>query len=212
MDPRHLPGGFPDANRINPDAVEADIERSLAARPEIRELDVQREQVNVELCRAKNEILPTVDAFATASQDVGGPSSSKRDKSPFELEVGVLAEVPLQRRKALGRVQAAEAKLAQIAAKRRFVVDKIRTQVQDAVSALNRAYQSIERSEENFELSQESVDLGQASFAEGDIDIIELNIRETALAEAALLLIDARFTYFAALADYRASLGIVDLP
>ena len=101
---------------------------------------------------------------------------------------------------------------AQIAAKRQFVEDKIRTQVLDAVSALNRAYESSERARENLELSRESVQLGEASFDEGDTDIIELNIRESALAEAALLLTDAEFAYFAALADYRASLGIVDLP
>ena len=208
----HLPEGFPEATRTEPAAVEEDIAKALAARPELLELEYQRQQVSVELCRAKNETLPRVDAFAEAGQDVGGASSSKRDKSPFELELGVLAEVPLQRRKAIGRVQAAEAKLGQIAAKRQFAEDKIRTQVQNAVSALHRAYQSIERAKENFELSQESVRLGQASFDEGDTDIIELNIRETALAEAALLLIDANFTYFAAVADYRAALGIVDLP
>jgi outer membrane protein TolC len=57
-------------------------------------------------------------------------------------------------------------------------------------------------------LTEQSLRLGRLRFEEGDIDIIALNIYETSLAEAELLLIEAEFAYFGALADYRASLAV----
>lgn len=203
-----LPCDFPTAQPIAAATVEADIAQALAARPELLELEFQRQQVEVELCYAQNQTLPKLDAFAVAGQDVGEPTSSKRDKSELELEMGLLAEVPLQRRAAYGKIKASQAKLGQIAAKRRFVEDKIRSQVQDAVSALDKAYERIEQARENLRLTEQSLRLGRLRFEEGDIDIIELNIYETSLADAELLLIEAEFDYFTALADYRAALAM----
>ncbi len=206
-DRSQLPEDFPEHRKLDPDTVEADIQAALAQRPELRDLEFQRQQTEVELRYAQNRTLPKLDAYADASQDVGEPASSLQDKSRFELEVGVLAEVPLQRRKAAGEIQAAEAKLGQIAAKRKFVVDKIRIQVEDAVSALNQAAQRIDQGRENLRLTERALELGRILFDEGDIDLIELNIYETSLADAELLLVDSQLTYFAAMADYRAALA-----
>ena len=203
-----LPGDFPAATPLAPDTVESEISHALAQRPELRELDFQRRQVEVELCYAQNQTLPKLDAFAEAGQDVGEPTSAKRDKSELEVEIGLIAEVPLQRRLACGKIKAARAKLAQIAAKRSFAEDKIRSQVLDVVSALNNAYERIEQARENLRLTEQSLRLGRLRFDEGDIDIIALNIYETSLAEAELLVIDAELSYFNALADYRAALAI----
>ena len=203
-----LPCDFPTPEPVSPELVESDINLALSTRPELVDLDFQQRQVELELCFAQNKTLPKLDAYAEASQDVGEESTSSRNKSPFEFEVGFLAEVPIQRREALGKIQAARGKLAQIAGKRRFVVDKIRSQVQDAVSALENAYLRIEQARENLRLTEQSLRLGRLRFREGDIDIIALNIYETSLAEAELLLIDAEFAYFTAAANYSAALAI----
>ena len=207
VDDDRLPCDFPDPSIIDQTAVEADIAAALQQRPELLELDFQRRQVEVALCYAKNSTLPKLDAYAEAGQDVGEPTSSKRDKSELEIEMGIQAEVPLQRREALGKIQAARGKLAQIDAKRRFTIDKIRSQVQDAVSALNNAYERIRQARENLRLTEQSLRLGRLRFEEGDIDIIDLNIYETSLADAELLLIEAEFEYFSALAEYLAALA-----
>ncbi len=203
-----LPCDFPQPSPTDPYSVESDIAQAIAQRPELREYDFQAQQVQAELCYARNQTLPKLDAYAETGQDVGEPTSSTRDKSELEIELGLLAEVPLQRRSALGKIRAAEAKLAQISAKRRFAEDKIRSQVLDAVSALDNAYERIEQARENLRLTEQSLRLGRLSFDEGDIDIIKLNIYETSLAEAELLLIEAELTYFNAMADYRAALAI----
>jgi outer membrane protein TolC len=203
-----LPEMFPNAGAIDPSLVESDVYRALAQRPELLELEFQRQKTQVELRYAQNQTLPKLDGFAETGQDVGEPTSSLRDKSELEIEVGLIAEVPLQRRAALGKIQAAQSKLAQINAKRRFVEDKIRSQVQDAISALDIAFQRIEQSRTNLRLTRQSLEMGRARFEAGDIDIIQLNIYETSLADAELLLIDAELAYFSALADYRAALAL----
>ena len=196
VDKSQLPTEFPESFAISDGQLDSDIQTALNVRPELQELIAAREEVCIDLQYAKNLTLPKIDLKGFAGQDVGGETSSKGDKTPFELQIGVLAEVPLQRRKGQGKIQAAQVKLTQIDAKRRFVSDKIRAEVQDAASAVNAAYQQIEQSGENVRLTRKSLELGRLSFREGDIDLIALNIYESAVADAELELLEAQFKYF----------------
>ena len=143
-----------------------------------------------------------------AAKDVGAPASSKGDKTPFELEVGLYGEVPLQRREARGKVASAQSKLSQIDVKRQFVTNKVTALVQDAVSALTAAQQRITRATQNVRLAQETLVLARQQFDAGDIDLIALNIYEQAVTDARLLLIASQTDYFLALADFHAALSI----
>ncbi len=101
-----------------------------------------------------------------------------------------------------------EAKLAQIAAKRQFVTDKVTARVQDAVSALDAAAGRIDRAQTNLRLARETLDLGRQQFDAGDIDLIALNIYEQSATDAQLLLITAQADFFDASADYQAALSL----
>ncbi|MDA1178025.1 MAG: TolC family protein [Planctomycetota bacterium] len=107
---------------------------SLSNRPELRELRWQRREAEVDLALGRNQMLPGLNAAFESSQDVGRAASSKRDKSPFELEAGILLDVPLQRRKARGKIMESQGKIAQLMAKQRFTEDKIAIQVRDGSS------------------------------------------------------------------------------
>jgi hypothetical protein len=203
-----LPVAFPDHTVPDDQQLDEDIARALAARPELSELNLLAQQVRVELAQAENMLLPKLDGLLLASKDVGAPASSKGDKTPFELEVGLLGEVPLQRREARGKIESARGKLAQIQAKRQFVIDKVTALVQDAVSALEAAAGRIEQSRLNLKLARDTLALGRLQFEVGDIDIIALNIYERAVTDAQLLLIQAQADYFTARADYRAALSM----
>ncbi len=193
---QQLPFSLPDSQRIDLIQRDTDIATAIAVRPELAELQAERQRVCVELEYARNLILPKLDARGFASQDIGGAASSRGDKTPFELQLGLHADVPLQRRHALGKIQQAQAKLAQINAKSRLVTDKIRAEIQDAASAVNAAAEQIGQSLKNVELNSRALELGGVAFEAGNIDLIELNIRETALADARLKLLDAQFQYF----------------
>jgi len=203
-----LPGGFPEPAPPDPDPMQREIQAALAARPELVELSLLVQQASVELAQAENLLWPKFDAVLEASQDVGEATIEKRTKSPFQLEAGVYGEVPLQRREARGKIEAARGKLAQLRAKRQFVEDKIAAQVQDAFSALEAAVGKIDRARTNLELSRQAQALGRQAFDAGDADLIVLNIYEQAVADAQLQWIDAQAEYFAAQADYRAALAI----
>ncbi|WP_210421372.1 TolC family protein [Mariniblastus fucicola] len=197
-----LPGGFPESARLDADRVAADLSIALATRPELKELQALRSATCVDASYANNLLLPKLDVKGFAGQDLGGATSSKGDKTPFELQLGVYAEVPIQRREAVGKIQVAQGKLAQVDAKFRFVSDKIRAGIQDAASAVNAAYDQIIQSRETVRLNEESLRLGELAFKEGDIDLLALNIYETSVANARLELLEANHKYFSSLATY----------
>ncbi len=99
------PDDFPEIRPVKREQFNADVEVALAARPELAELDFQIRGALVELNQARNLVQPKLDATFLAAKDVGRPASSKGDKTPFQLEAGVLAEVPLQRREARGKMR-----------------------------------------------------------------------------------------------------------
>ena len=159
------------------------------------------------MANARNSLLPKVDAAIIASKDVGAITSSKGDKEPFELEAGLYGEMPLQRREGRGKMLATEGKLAQLTAKRQFVVDKVTAEVQDAYSGMRTAAERIARARQNVQLAQRTRELGQTAFTAGDIDLLMLNIYEQAVNDAELQLIEAQADFFIAQADYRAAIA-----
>jgi len=163
--------------------------------------------VEIELQYARNLTRPKIDFKGFAGQDLGARASSKGDKSPFELNLALMAEMPVQRREGFGKIQTARAKIQEIGAKQTFVQDKIKAEIQDAASAVNAAYDQIVQSKKNLQLTEESLRLGKVSFREGDIDLISLNIYETSVADAELELQDAYFKYYFFSTVYRTAVS-----
>jgi len=202
-----LPPDFPPVEPSTEEAVDLDVARALARRPELWLLQLEAERANVDVREASNLSLPALDGVVTGSQDVGAPASAKRDKSQFEFDAGVVFEVPLQRREAIGKLRAAQGKLAQIAAKRRLSEQKIVAQVQGARTALAAAYAGLQQAERNVELAREMEQAERTKFERGDSDLLIVNIREQATADAAALAVDAAATYFMAQAQLQAAIA-----
>jgi outer membrane protein TolC len=199
---------FPDP--VAPDARRfvADESSALALRPEPRYLRIQRDKFLVELRYAENQTLPRLDAVVAAAQDVGGPASAKGDKGRFEMESGLMFEVPLQRRYAAGQIRTNQAELARVQAELRFAEDRVVADVRYAAAGLQTAYDEYLRARESVELTVELQNAEIKNFELGNSNILFVNLREQATADARLLLIDALLEYFAASAEYRAALGI----
>lgn len=198
-----LPNLFPTSQRLSEEALQEGIGIALRTRPELVELEALRQEAVVKLQLANNLLLPKLDVKGSASQDIGGETSSLGDKTPFKLELGVFYEVPVQQRKGFGKIQIAQGKIAQIDAKRQLKSDKIRAEIQDAASAVNAAFDLIRQSRENVRLNEQSLELGRLAFEEGDIDLLDLNIYESSVADARLQLLEAQFKYFFSLAIYQ---------
>ncbi|MCA9246800.1 MAG: TolC family protein [Planctomycetales bacterium] len=198
---------FPPPTALNGADLPSDAAIALANRPELAMLDALVRRVNVDAAEARNDMLPNVDAQIVGSQDVGPASSSKGDKTPFELEAGIFVDVPLQRRKAIGKSRAADGKLVQLAAKRRYTVDKIRAEVQTSHAALDAAFQRLAKARESLRLADYMAEVERRKFELGESDLLSVTLREQYAIEAAEAEVDALTEFYTARAEYDAALA-----
>ena len=203
-----LPGVFPEATFVDPLQMEGNIQLAISNRPELRYLYFTRRQLDVDLAQAHNLYLPVVNAVLFVAKDVGAASSFKRDKTPFEFEASLQLSVPLQRRKALGKIQSIEGKLNQLSIKIRFTQDKISTEVQAVYAALLAAYERITRARESLELARTMEQAERRKFDLGNSDLFLVNLRELSTAKAAKTVLESMLDYFQARVDYRAAIAL----
>lgn len=198
-----LPDDFPKPRPPERRALDGDLERAFALRPETRRFDLALEKLDVDLRVARNQMLPNLDLGVTASQDVG--EEVYKDKDDFEVKAGIELRVPLQRREAKGRVAEVEAQISRARQEQRFARDRIRNETRDAFSALEAAWEQTRQAGLNVELARELRAGEEERFRRGAADLLALQIREQAAFEAEVLAVDAAGEYFRALADYRAA-------
>ena len=199
--------GFPEPEPIADDELQADIAQALASRPELRMLDTMRQQIQVDYSEAVNQLQPELNAVLWGSQDVGEPSSKKRDKSPYESEASVYMDVPIQRRKARGKMTEVQGKLAQLAAKRRITEDKIGIDVQMAHAALKSAWEQVEQTRESLRFAEDLAARERQNQEAGASDLLKVTLREQYAVESAEKNVDALKLYFESQADYRAAMA-----
>ena len=198
---------FPEPTEINDEGDPGDVSLALSRRPEILAIDILRREIDIDYASAQNDYRPQVDALVLGSQDNGTPTSSKKDKSPFELEAGIYAEVPIQRRKARGKMSAIEAKVSQVLAKRGMLEDKIITEIQSAHAALSAGWKRVGKARESVRLAKYMAEVEKTKFEAGSSDLLLVNLREQQAAEAAESEVDALLDYFQARAIYRAAMA-----
>jgi len=205
--PELLPSEFPTPQPVERTLLDQDIAFALQRRPELEAFDVSRQMLQVELSQAQNLLQPSLDAVVSGDQDVGGLTSSKGDKQPFELDAGIYFSVPVQRRKAWGKIASLEGKLAQLNAKRQFMSDKISVEVQAAIIALDTAFQAISQAHDAVRLNEEMERYELIRLDQGDSDFLRLNLREQATFDAKVTEVEAYVRYYEAQADYRAAIA-----
>ena len=199
--------GFPEVTPVADDE-EANIQLALSQRPELRMLDLMRQQVQVDYSEATNQLQPELNAVVWGSQDVGEPTSSKRNKSPFESEASVFLDVPMQRRKARGKMTETQGKIAQLSAKRRITADKIAIDVQMAHAALRSAWEQVERTSEAVEYAEDLAARERTNEEAGVSDMLKVSLREQYAYESAEKNVEALKLYFESRADYRAAMAV----
>jgi outer membrane protein TolC len=203
-----LPSRFPIIQPPPPGDFQQDLANALARRPEPRLLMFEVEQLNLDRQLACNNLLPSLDLIAEASQDVGIPASSSNDKGQFELVVGFQGEVPIQRRKARGKIQSTTAKISQVTEKLRLQRDKIGAELMAAYNALMLAAQVVEQNEISLRAALDTLGRYRFAFDRGYIDLIYLNLLETKANETEIKLVEAQQLWFSALAEMQVALGL----
>ncbi len=203
-----LPGHFPVIEPQPASDFQTDLAAALARRPELMLLQYEQRQIQLDQQLARNQLLPQLDLMSEASQDIGTPASSLNDKGQFELLVGVQGEVPIQRRKARGKIQSTAAKMAQIEQKLRLQRDKIGAELQTAYNALVLFSQAVEQSELALRAAVDTLSRYRFAFDRGKVDLIYINLLETKVNETEIKLVESQRSWFAALAEMQAALGL----
>jgi len=203
---------FPELEAVNPGRLEFDAETALAQRPEIATLEFLQRQLDIDHSEAINDMLPNVDLVMAASQDIGYRTSSKNDKGPFELDALLFVDVPIERRKARGKIQSVSGKLAQVSAKRRLTEEKIVAEVESAYAGLIGAYKQAQQAAEAVGYAKDLARIERENFDEGISDLLKVTLREQYAVESAEKAVDAKLLYFQEQADYRAALAQDQVP
>ncbi|WP_246151534.1 TolC family protein [Rubripirellula reticaptiva] len=203
-----LPERFPVIEPPPLSDFQSDLAAALSRRPEpkLLQLDIRHVQYDRQL--ACNEMLPRFDFVTEASQDMGDPATKSDDKGDFELVIGFTSEVPVQRRKARGKIQETNGKIVQINEKLRMVRDKIGIELQTAYNALLLSEQVVEQTEVSLRAALETLDRYRFAFEQGKIDLIYLNLLETKANETEIKLVEAQRNWFAALSQMQITLGL----
>lgn len=198
---------FPPLLNIDPEEIDQDIVTAQQNRPELQALSIQLKRLRVDYSEAVNMTRPGLDAQLIGSQDVGEPTSSKRDKSEFEIEAGLFFDVPLQRRKGRGKMQAVQAKMAQVSAKRRLVQEKVTAEVQAAYSGLIQTRKEALKARQAVELASQMADIERRKFELGQSDLLKVALREQYALEAAEEEISATHRHFMEFTKFEATLA-----
>lgn len=191
--------------RLTRSRIQADILAAQRERPDVRALLLQRAQQETAVALARNDLLPSLDLFTQVARDTGGGPRSLRGT---EVEAGVAFAVPVQRRQARGDRQIAEATLARVDAELRYARDRVRTEVEDAASALNAALDAAELVGAEVAVARDLENAERERFALGDSTQFLVNLRELATADAATRQIAAIAEAHKARAIYDVAVGV----
>ena len=202
--PDRVPGSLPEPVPLQPEDEQRAIDDAMLRRPEVQSVLFKRNQQEVETRLAGNGVLPSLNLFADLSRDYGEGPVTRRGN---ELAAGLFFELPLQRRKATGKLVQAQAKLSVIDAELRFAQDRVRADVQDAASALRAAFASIDLVRRELEVARQLEALERDRFDLGDSTQFLVNLRELNTADAAFREIKALVDYQKALVEFDAASG-----
>jgi cobalt-zinc-cadmium efflux system outer membrane protein len=203
---------FPDLPAL-PEVSEqqADLERALRQRPEINRLRLLRERAQVDLRLAQNQQLPGVNLTVGGAQDVGGgtsPLSGINGLNRAAYQAGVLFDMPLQRRQARGKEQAARATLMQLTGQEQMARDRVVSELRDALARLQQSLELHRLAQNNIQLTRKLADAEMSRYLVGQGNLLLVNMRELMAAEARATDVDALLDYFRSHIDYLIAQGM----
>lgn len=201
-----LPKSLPEPPVAEPQTSAKDVEtQALARRPEPKRAEAARASAAVELDLARNQALPAIDLFVAGSADLG-PGDEKRG-IPV-LEAGIVIDIPILGRPQRGRVRSGEAAVKRTEKVAELARDRVGAEVKDARSAMDAARKRAEVAAQEVALAEKLEALERKRFDLGDSNMLTVNLREQATAEARIRRVDALVDYQKAVAAYRAAQGL----
>lgn len=191
---------------------------NLEGRPDFAIMLEEIDKATVKMALARNDMRPRLDLSGELAKDVGREGLGGPSRTPLEMIVGVTFKVPLQNRKAKGKLAETQAKIDELTVKQQFLADKIRVEVTSIGIEVTTADQLVDTSTREQVLAQRLADAERRRFELGSSDFFLVNQREETATNAEVKLIEAQARVAAARAELAAAtadedaLGLTALP
>jgi outer membrane protein TolC len=200
-----VPRAFPSFSKPDLGHLPGDIEKALAARPEMRRIELTMRKTDLDRRLAKNNLMPALEAGIQARKALGGKLAKETEET--EVEAKVEFKLPIERREAKGRLETAEAQLRRLDLEKKFASDRIAADVRDSYSALTASFDVLKHTSRNVDLAVQLEAAESEKVKQGAADLLALQIREQATFDARVLEVEALAEYFRAQANYRAAVA-----
>lgn len=184
-----------------PDAVVSAEAEAIQRRPELEGLELSRQSVQLSLDLAQNDRRPALDFVVSPGVDLGSESIGST------MKAGIFYSIPLRQNAADGRIEEARQRLRKIGIDREFVEQRIRTEVRDAISAIEAAFARYQAAQGEVDLAERLQRGEQIRYEAGEGTLFLLIQRERATAEARARLIDVLADYQLARLALRAAMA-----
>jgi outer membrane protein TolC len=181
------------------------VSDALNRRPELEllRLAIEREQRRIEL-RA-NDLRPRLDLNLELRQPLGSVAEGGPSRDTTDTVLGFTFSVPLQQRRAEGRLLQSRAEVDAMRAERRLVADRIELEVRNLLLDLEVSERLLSLAEQEVEQAELLRKAEVRRFESGASDFFLVNLREEAAADARIRYLDAELTARIARGSYDAA-------
>lgn len=183
------------------EVVQADKLQAKSERPEIKEIVVEAKLNNIDLELAKNNLLPSLDAEAAPAR------SPEKFVLGLGYRFGVELKIPLFQRKSRGEVLEAQGRADRFVLTQKFREQQVLVDVDNALSAIERAKERIATAVESLRLAKTLEDGERFRFSLGATSVLFVNLRERNTVDSEGQVIRAKADYQKALALYQWAIG-----
>jgi outer membrane protein TolC len=192
--------------------VDIDLEDSLAKavgnRPELSQLQYQKQMAGEMIKIAKADYLPTIALsgnYTTWADKFVFAKNTWQDFYTFNLVLSVPLFNGLQ---TSAKVAESKAQIREIEFTEKGLVNNIKFEVQAAYLTLTNAKEALLSQEKNIDAAQESVRVAELNYGEGLITITDLGAAQVALSEARINYLRAIYEYALSLAQLEKAIGL----
>lgn len=185
--------------------VRTDPAFNLAGRPDFAVLLEEIDKATVKLALARNDMKPRLDLTGEIAKDVGREGLGGYSRTPLEMIVGVTFKIPLQNRKAKGKLAETQAKIDELTVKQRYLAEKIQAEVTSIGIEVETASQLVDAAERERTLAQRLASAERRRFDLGSSDFFLVNQREESATSVEVKLIEANARIAAARAELAAA-------
>ena len=192
--------------------VDINLEDSLAKavlnRPELSQLQYQKQMAGEMIKIAKADYLPTIALSGSYSTWADRFAFAKNTWQSF-YSINLVLSVPVfNGLQTSAKVAESKAMIREIEFTEKGLINNIKFEVQAAYLTLNNSKEALLSQEKNIDAAQESVRVAELNYGEGLITITDLGAAQVALSEARINYLRAIYDYDLSLAQLEKAVGL----